>query len=128
MRGRHGRPYVRDVLEVDRVYAAARAVAADDETAAQATVHALRSVEPEAVAARLAAGRRPHPGYAAMAPQDRDAVVLARALGWTSDRIAAQLRTTEADVRARLARGLRTLLPPRGCAGAASRARAGHAS
>ena len=27
-----------------------------------------------------------------MAPDDRDAVVLARALGWTSDRIAAQLR------------------------------------
>jgi DNA-directed RNA polymerase specialized sigma24 family protein len=116
------------VLEVDRVFAAARAVAADDETAAQATVRALHSGCPEAVAARLAAGRRPHPAYAGMAPDDRDAVVLARALGWTADRIAAQLQTSEADVRARLARGLRTLLPPRDCAGAASPARAGHGS
>jgi len=110
------------------VYAAARAVAADDETAAQATVRALRSRCPEALAARLAAGQRPHPAYAAMAPDDRDAVVLARALGWTSDRIAAQLQTSEADVRARLARGLRTLLPPRDCAVAASPARAGRGS
>jgi len=116
------------VLEVDRVYAAARAVAADDETAVQATVRALRSPHPEATAARLAAGRSPHPAYAAMTPGDRDAVVLARALGWTSDRIAAQLRTSEADVRTRLARGLRTLLPPRDCAVAASPARAGRGS
>ena len=87
------------------MYAAARAVAADDETAAQVTVRALRAAQPEAAAAQLAAGRRPHPAYAAMAPADRDAVVLARVLGWTSDRIAAQLRTSEADVRARLARG-----------------------
>jgi DNA-directed RNA polymerase specialized sigma24 family protein len=110
------------------VYAAARAVAADDETAAQVTVRAWRSPQPEAVAARLAAGRRPHAAYAAMAPEDREAVVLARALGWTSDRIAAQLGTSEADVRARLARGLRTLLPPRDCAAAASPARVAHAS
>jgi DNA-directed RNA polymerase specialized sigma24 family protein len=116
------------VPDVDRVYAAARAVAADDETAARATVRALRSPRPEALAARLAATIRPHPAYAAMAPDDRDAVVLAKALGWTSERIAAQLRTSEADVRARLARGLRTLLPPRGCAAAASPARAGRAS
>jgi DNA-directed RNA polymerase specialized sigma24 family protein len=116
------------VLDVDRVFAAARAVAADDETAARATVRALRTRCPEAVAARLAAGQRPHPAYAGMALEDRDAVVLARALGWTVDRIAAQLRTSEADVRARLARGLRTLLPPRDCAAGASPARAGHAS
>jgi DNA-directed RNA polymerase specialized sigma24 family protein len=116
------------VLEVDRVFAAARAVAADDETAAQATVRALRSGCPEAVAARLAAGQRPHPAYAGMAPDDREAVVLARALGWTTDRIAAQLQTSEADIRVRLARGLRTLLPPRDCAAAASPARAGRAS
>ena len=110
------------------MYAAARAVAADDETAVRATVRAMRSRCPEAVAARLAAGQRPHPAYAAMAPGDRDAVVLARALGWTADRIAAQLRTSEADVRARLARGLRTLRLPRDCAAGASPAHAGHAS
>ena len=76
----------------------------------------------------LAARALPHPAYAGMAPDDRDAVVLARALGWTSDRIAAQLQTSEADVRARLARGLRTLRLPRDCAAGASPARAGHAS
>jgi DNA-directed RNA polymerase specialized sigma24 family protein len=122
------------MLEVDRVFAAARAAAADDETAARATTRVLRA-DPhgrlELLAARgacLAARQLPHPAYAGMAPDDRDAVVLARALGWTSDRIAAQLRTTEADVRARLARGLRTLLPPRDYAVAASPAHAAHAS
>ena len=39
-----------------------------------------------------------------------------------------QLHTTPADVKARIARGLRTLLPPRDCAGAASPARAAHVS
>jgi DNA-directed RNA polymerase specialized sigma24 family protein len=116
------------VLEVERVYAAARAVAADDETAAAVTIRALQSAGGEALAARLAAGRAPHPAYARMDPGDREAVVLARALGWTTDRIAAQLRTTEPDVRARLSRGLRTLLPPRDCAAAASPAHAAHAS
>ena len=122
------------MLDVDRVFAAARAAAADDETAARATTRVLRADpegRPEVLAARgacLAARALPHPAYAGMAPDDRDAVVLARALGWTSDRIAAQLQTSEAEVRARLARGLRTLRPPRDCAAAASPARAGHAS
>ena len=125
---------VASVLAVDRVFAAARAAAADDDTAAEATTHVLRADphgQPDVLAARgacLAAHRRPHPAYAPMAPEDRDAVVLARTLGWTADRIAAQLQTSEADIRARLARGLRTLLPPRGCAAAASPARAGRAS
>jgi DNA-directed RNA polymerase specialized sigma24 family protein len=116
------------------VFAAARAAAADDETAAGATARVLRADpygRPEVLAARgacLAARQLPHPAYAGMAPDDRDAVVLARALGWTSDRIAAQLQTTEADVKARLARGLRTLRPPRDCAAGASPARAGRAS
>jgi DNA-directed RNA polymerase specialized sigma24 family protein len=129
-----GPPYGRAVLAVDRVYAAARAASADDDTAAAATSHVLRADplgRPDVLAARgacLAAGRRPHRAYAPMEPGDREAVVLARVLGWTTDRIAAQLGTTEADVRARLARGLRTLLPPRGCAAAASPARAARAS
>ena len=66
--------------------------------------------------------------YAGMEPDDRDALVLARALGWKTDRIARQLETTPADVRARIGRGLRTLLPPRDCAGAASPAHAARAS
>jgi DNA-directed RNA polymerase specialized sigma24 family protein len=129
-----GPPYGRAVLALDRVYAAAHAACADDETAAAVTTYVLRADPlgpPDVLAARgacLAAGRRPHRAYAPMAPDDRDAVVLARVLGWTTDRIAVQLATTEADVRARLARGLRTLLPPRGCAAAASPARAARAS
>ena len=122
------------MLEVDRVFAAARAACADDDTAARATARVLGadpSGRPPVLAgrgARLAARALPPPAYAGMAPDDRDAVVLARALGWTSDRIAAQLQTSEADVRTRLARGLRTLRLPRDCAAAASPARAGHAS
>jgi hypothetical protein len=117
---------------IDRVYAAARSVCHDDETAVEATRRVLvadPSGRPDALEARgacLAAGRAP--GYAAMAPHDRDAIVLARVLGWKTDRIASHLGTTPADVRARIGRGLRTLLPPRDCAGAASPARAGHAS
>jgi DNA-directed RNA polymerase specialized sigma24 family protein len=134
MAGGAGARSVAGVLAVDRVYAAARAAAADDDTAAAATTHVLRADPhgpPDVLAARgacLAAQREPHPAYARMEPDDRAAVVLARALGWTTDRIAAQLGTTEADVRARLARGLRTLLPPRGCAAGASPARAARAS
>jgi Sigma-70, region 4 len=122
------------VLEapIDRVYAAARSVCQDDETAAEAVRRVLvadpygRPDVLEARGACLAAGRAP--AYAAMAPQDRDAIVLARALGWKADRIASHLDTTPADVRARIGRGLRTLLPPRDCAGAASPARAVHVS
>ena len=59
---------------------------------------------------------------------DRDAIVLARVFGWRTDRIADQLGTTPAEIRTRLARGLRMLLPPRDCAGAASPAHAARAS
>jgi hypothetical protein len=132
---RGGSPHsVRSVLEatLDHVYAAARAACHDDEAAAEATRRVLvaaPSGRPDELAARgaiLAAGRAPL--YAAMDPDDRDAFVLARALGWKTDRIAAQLHTTPADVRARIGRGLRTLRPQRDCAGAASRAHAARAS
>ena len=76
--------------------------------------------------ALLAAGRVTQ--YAEMEPDDRDAIVLARALGWKTDRIARRLETTPADVRARIGRGLRTLLPPRDCVGAASPAHGARAS
>jgi DNA-directed RNA polymerase specialized sigma24 family protein len=112
---------------LDRVYAAARAAATSDEAAAEATRRALVADPhgaPEALAACLAAGGI----YARIAPEDRDAVVLARVLGWKSDRIAAQLGTTPADVTTRLSRGLRTLLLPLDSAGAASPARAARVS
>ena len=62
------------------------------------------------------------------APEDRDAIVLARVLGWKTDRVARHLATTPADVRARIGRGLRTLRPPRDCADGASPARGARAS
>src|ERR1700754_3661541 len=116
---------------VDHVYAAAHAACQDEEAAAEATRRVLVA-DPHgapdvlaAGAACLAAARSPR---WCMAPDDRDALVLARIMGWKSDRIAQQLGTTPADVRARLSRGLRTLLPPRDCAGAASRARVARGS
>ena len=116
----------------ERVYAATRAVCEDDETAAEAAARVLMadpSGPPEVLAARgacLAAGQAPR--YSGIPPEDRDAIVLARALGWKTDRIARQLGTTPADVRARIGRGLRTLLPPRDCADGASPARGARAS
>jgi DNA-directed RNA polymerase specialized sigma24 family protein len=117
---------------LDDVFAAARAACMDDEIAAEATRRVLvahRGGERDDLKARgalLAAHRATF--YGAMAPQDRDAVVLARALGWKTDQIARQLGTTPADVRARIGRGLRTLLLPRDCVGAASPARDARAS
>ena len=99
------------------------AAAGTTEAAAEATRRVLvadPARTPDELAARgacLAAGRAPP--YASI-PDDRDAIVLARVLGWKTDRIARQLDTTTADVKARIGRGLRTLLPPRDCAGGAS--------
>ena len=131
------RPYVLPVLDatVERVYAAARAVAADDESAAEVTRRVL-TADPHGSAdalavrgVRLAALTAPHPAYAAMAFDDRETIGLARALGFTADEIAERLEISRADVLARISRGLRRTPPPRrDCAGAASPARAGRAS
>jgi DNA-directed RNA polymerase specialized sigma24 family protein len=131
------RPYLLAVLDatVERVYAAARAVAADDESAAEVTRRVL-TADPHGQAdalavrgVRLAALTAPHPAYAAMATDEREAVVLARALGFTVQEIAERLEISRADVLARISRGLRRTLPPRrDCAGEASPARAGRAS
>ena len=129
--------YLLPVLDatVERVYAAARAVAANDESAADVTRRVL-TADPHGRAdalavrgVRLAALTAPHPAYAAMATDEREAVVLARALGFTADEIAERLQISRADVLARISRGLRRTLPPRrDCAGGASRARAGRGS
>ena len=113
---------------LDRVYAAARAAAPDDEAAAEATRRVLVA-DPERSSGRARGAAWPPAAiYARIPPEDRDAVVLARVLGWKSDRIAEQLGTTPADVRTRLSRGLRTLLPPRDSAAGASPAHAAHGS
>jgi DNA-directed RNA polymerase specialized sigma24 family protein len=111
---------------LDEVFAAAHAACPDLQVAADVTRRVLLADASAAAGARLAA---PHsPVYAGMEASDRDAVVLARVFGWTTDRIAAELGTTPADVKRRLARGLRTLLPPRDCAAGASPAHAARAS
>jgi DNA-directed RNA polymerase specialized sigma24 family protein len=111
---------------LDDVFASAHAACLDPEVAADVTRRVLVAGATAAAGARLAAGH--HPVYAALQPHDRDAVVLARVFGWTTERIALELDTTAADVRSRIARGLRTLLPRRDCAGAASPGRGGRAS
>ena len=107
---------------LNEVFAAAWAVCGDEETAEEVTRRVLVVGGDEALGALLAAGRVTQ--YAGMEPDDRDAIVLARALGWKTDRIARRLETTPAEVRARVGRGLRTLLPRPDCVGAASPARA----
>ena len=74
------------------VFAAAWAVCLDEETAEEVTRRVLVVGGDEALGALLAAGRVTQ--YAGMEPDDRDAIVLARALGWKTDRIARQLGTT----------------------------------
>ena len=111
---------------LDEVFAAAYGACQDMQAAADVTRRVLVLGGDAALGARLAAGG--HPAYARMEPDDRDAVVLARVLGWQPERIANELHTTPADVKARIGRGLRTLRPPRDCAGAASPAHAGRAS
>lgn len=108
---------------IDHVFAAAYAACGDEELAAVATRRVLVA-DPHGPLDSLAA-------RAALLAADKrldEAIVLARVLGWKTDRIATQLRTTQADVRARLSRGLRTLLPPPGCAAGASPARGAHVS
>jgi DNA-directed RNA polymerase specialized sigma24 family protein len=135
--GAPARPYGQAVLDatVQRVYAAARAVAVDDEAAGEVTRRVLLA-DPHGSAdalavrgVRLAAWVAPHPAYAAMPFGEREAVALARALGLGVDEIAERLEISRADVLRRLARGLRRTLPLRlDSAAAASRARAGRAS
>ena len=125
MAGHPAGPYGPPVLEarIDHVFAAAPAARGDEGRAAQVTRRVLVA-DPHATADVLAA-------RAALLAADRrldSALVLARVFGWKTDRIAAHLQTTPQDVRGRISRGLRTLLPPRDCAGAASPGHGAHAS
>jgi DNA-directed RNA polymerase specialized sigma24 family protein len=111
---------------LNEVFAAAWAVCGDEETAAEVTRRVLVVDGDAALGARLAAARVTQ--YAGMTPDDRDAIVLARALGYKTDQIALALDITPADVKARIGRGLRTLLPRRDCVAATSPAHDARAS
>ena len=126
---RHSLPLVRAVREPDetaiaRVYGAAVAAAADTGTAEDATLRVFAvagtsPADPEELAAaavRLAVRAAPRRAFAQMAAADREAVALARLLRWREDRIAALLDIEVAEVRRRLARGLRATLAEAVCA------------
>ena len=113
-----------DETAIARVYGAAVAAAADADTAEDATLRVFAAAgagpaDPEALAAaavRLAVRAAPRRAFAQMAAADREAVALARLLRWREDRIAALLDIEVAEVRRRLARGLRAALAEAVCA------------
>jgi DNA-directed RNA polymerase specialized sigma24 family protein len=96
-----------------RVYGAALAASAGPAAAAQITGRALARAEgldDDAAAARairLAAREAPAASLALMAPDDREAIALARVARLSSGRVAAELGIGEPEVRRRMLRGLR---------------------
>jgi hypothetical protein len=105
-----------DAARLARVYGAALAVAGTPGMAADVAgrVLARAVVEPDAEertlvarAVRLAVRGAPHPSFAAMDPDDREAVALIRVAGCTDGEAAGVLGIEVAEVRRRLLRGLR---------------------
>ena len=103
---------------VARIYGAALAAAASEKTAADVTGHVLAGAAAEpgsderalvALAVRLAVRGAPHPQFAAMEPDDREAVALVRLAGCTDGEAARVLGVDEHEVRRRLVRGLRAI-------------------
>jgi DNA-directed RNA polymerase specialized sigma24 family protein len=103
---------------VARVYGAALAAAASEETAADVTGHVLAGAAAEpgsdehalvALAVRLAVRGAPHPRFAAMEPDDREAVALVRLAGCSDGEAARVLGIDVREVRRRLLRGLRAV-------------------
>ena len=101
---------------VARVYGAALAAASSQELAADVTGHVLAGAAAEpgseehalvARAVRLAVRGAPHPQFAAMEPDDREAVALVRLAGCSDGEVASVLGVDVAEVRRRLLRGLR---------------------
>jgi Sigma-70, region 4 len=100
------------------VYGAAVAASRDQAAAAEVAEEVLRAAAGEArtvdrgslVAKAIRLGVRCDPAdcFAPMAPDDREAVALARLAGYSVGEIAAALGTGVDDVKARMLRGLRT--------------------
>src|SRR4051812_33589403 len=104
-----------DSAPLARVYGAALAAAGSPGMAADVTGHVLagapESGERELVAraVRLAVRGAPHPAFAALEPDDREAVALVRLAGCSDGEAASVLGIDVAEVRRRLLRGLRAL-------------------
>ena len=112
--GRYRRAVPSDAV-IARVLGAARAAAGNQGAAEAATVRAFAgggdAEHVAATAVRLALQAAPAAAFAAMCPQDAEAVALARLLRLPEGRIAALLGVPQAEVRRRLTRGLTTTLP-----------------
>ena len=97
------------------VYAGALAACGDEETAADIALkgwsapRASARCRPVAEAVRPAVLDSPGPGFALLEPADREALALARLAGLDVAEIAAETRSTVAEVKARLNAGLRQL-------------------
>jgi DNA-directed RNA polymerase specialized sigma24 family protein len=104
---------------VPHVYGAALAAAADRDAAGQVTYEVMtdavtgqaradaRSLIASAVLRSMRAA--PHPAFAAMRTEEREAVALARLGGYTVPEIAEALGIAPAEARSRLTSGLRAL-------------------
>jgi hypothetical protein len=105
-----------DAACLARVYGAALAVAGSPGMAADVAGHVLARAVAEpgasehtlvARAVRLAVRGAPHPSFAAMDPDDREAVALVRVAGCTDGEAAGVLGIDVSEVRRRLLRGVR---------------------
>lgn len=98
------------------VYGVAVAAAADEQAAADAIVHVFEEdgsrLSGDLLAARVvrrAVLEAPDAVLATIDASDREAVALARLLGWPVSRVADELRLDAGEVRLRLTRGLRAV-------------------
>jgi hypothetical protein len=102
-----------------RVFGAARAAAADQSAAEEATLRVFAAAGPgdpnperlSAAAVRLVLRAAPAAPFAAMALADAEAVALTRLLGLGESRVAALLGVAPRELRRRLTRGLAAALP-----------------
>ena len=101
---------------VPHVYRATRAATDDEDAAADVVERVLRAATRERLldrdqlverAIRLAVTTRPAQGFAAMDPQDREAVALARLAGYSATDVAATLGIEVDEVKRSMLRGLR---------------------
>jgi DNA-directed RNA polymerase specialized sigma24 family protein len=106
-------------VSLPHVYGAALAAAADEDAAAEVAYEVMteaaggrargdaRTLVERAVLRALEIA--PHPAFAAMTGEDREAVALARVAGYTVDEVAFALGIDPAEARTRMTNGIRSL-------------------